>query len=362
MTKRKRALIFTIILVFACSIALYGGGAKEEAAPEVKEAAVEQKDAGGSLVLDPPQKVVAAYVPIMKFATMYVAAERGFFKKYGLDVQIERVKSGTEAIAFLSEGKMDVGGIAVVASTWNAWSQGMDLRIIAPAGLETMKNSPTKLLVRKDLIDSGKVKDVSDLKGLVVAMAGGPGSGGEYLASKGLERGNLTIRDIESVRIGNADMQAAFENKSIDAGLLGSPYANQAIDAGLALPIAEDLTPGVMTVAFVGSGKFVTERPEAAKRFALGLMEAARAMQGDQYLSKENIAACLAYVKTTEQALRRGVPVIYDPEQVIPVEGLRDIERVHRENGRTAYTDPIDLSKVIDASFVDWARSSLGKY
>lgn len=361
MTKRKRALIFTIILVFVCSIALYGGGAKEEAAPEVKEPAGEQKDTDGSLVLDPPQKVVAAYVPIMKFATMYVAAERGFFKKYGLDVQIERVKSGTEAIAFLSEGKMDVGGIAVVASTWNAWSQGMDLRIIAPAGLETMKNSPTKLLVRKDLIDSGKVKDVSDLKGLVVAMAGGPGSGGEYLASKGLERGNLTIRDVESVRIGNADMQAAFENKSIDAGLLGSPYANQAIDAGLALPIAEDLTPGVMTVAFVGSGKFVTERPEAAKRFALGLMEAARAMQGDEYLSKENIAAYLAYVKTTEQALRRGVPVIYDPDQVIPVEGLRDIERVHRENGRTAYTNPIDLSKVIDASFVDWARSILGK-
>ena len=40
---------------------------------------------------------------------------------------------------------------------------------------------------------------------------------------------------------------------------------------------------------------------------------------------------------------------------------MRDIERVHRENGRTAYTDPIDLSKVIDATFVDWARSSLGK-
>ena len=117
----------------------------------------------------------------------------------------------------------------------------------------------------------------------------------------------------------------------------------------------------LQSVAFVGSGKFVTERPEAAKRFALGLMEAARAMQGDQYLSKENIAAYLAYVKTTEEALRRGVPVIYDPDQVIPIEGLRDIERVHRENGRTAYTDPIDLSKVIDATFVDWARSSLGK-
>ena len=31
--------------------------------------------------LDPPQKVKMAYVPIMKFATAYVAADRGIFKK-----------------------------------------------------------------------------------------------------------------------------------------------------------------------------------------------------------------------------------------------------------------------------------------
>jgi ABC-type nitrate/sulfonate/bicarbonate transport system substrate-binding protein len=39
--------------------------------------------------LNPPQKVKVAYVPIMKFATMYVAAGRGLFKKYGLDVDLE---------------------------------------------------------------------------------------------------------------------------------------------------------------------------------------------------------------------------------------------------------------------------------
>lgn len=311
--------------------------------------------------LDPPEKVVVAYVPIMKFATLYVAAERGLFEKYGLDVQIERVKSGTEIIAFLTQGKTDVGGIAVVASTWNAWNQGMELRIIAPGALEPKQNSPTKLLARKDLVDAGTVKDVADLKGQIVAMAGGPGSGGEYLATKGLERGGLSTADVEVVRIGNADMPAAFENKSIAAGLLGSPYADQIIAAGNAVPIAEDLTPGVMTVAFVGSSKFINERPEAAKRFVLALMEASRMMQGDAYLSSENVAAYLAYVNTTEEALRKGVPVIYDPNQVISVEGLGDIERVHRENGRVEYSDPIDLSNVVDASFVDGARAILGE-
>lgn len=311
--------------------------------------------------LEPPEKVVVAYVPIMKFATLYVAAERGLFEKYGLDVQIERVKSGTEIIAFLTQGTTDVGGIAVVASTWNAWSQGMELQIIAPGALEPKQNSPTKLLVRKELVDNEKVKEVADLKGLIVAMAGGPGSGGEYLASKGLERGGLTIADVEMVRIGNADMPVAFENASIDAGLLGSPYADQAIAAGHAVPIAEDLTPGVMTVAFVASSKFINERPEVAKRFVLALMEAARMMQGENYLSPDNVAAYLTYVNTTEDALRKGIPVIYDPNQNISVEGLGDIERMHRQNGRVEYTDPIDLSKVVNASFGEWALSILGE-
>ena len=36
--------------------------------------------------LDPPQSVRVAYVPIMKFATAYVAESRWLFMKYGLDV------------------------------------------------------------------------------------------------------------------------------------------------------------------------------------------------------------------------------------------------------------------------------------
>ncbi len=310
--------------------------------------------------LDPPQKVKVAYVPIMKFATLYVAAGRGLFKKYGLDVDIERVKSGTEAIAFLTQGSIDVGGIAIVTSLWNGWNRGMDIRIIAPGALEPFENSPTKLVVRKALKDGGKVKDIADLKGMKVAVAGGPGSGGEYLLAKALERAKLTIRDVEAINLGNADMPPAFENGSIDAAILGSPYADQVIESGNGVELAGDLTPGLMTVAFVGSGKFVTERPEVAQRFVLALTEAARMMQGDAYLSQENIDAYLTYTNSTEDALRKGSPVLYDPNMAIPVDGLADVERVHRENGRTDYTEPLDISKVVDDSFVKQALDVLG--
>ncbi len=312
--------------------------------------------------LDPPAAVTVAYVPIMKFATMYVAEERGLFDKYGLDVTIEPVKSGTEAIAFLSEGQVDVGGIAIVTSLWNGWNQGLDLRIFAPGALEPFENSPTKLIVRQAILDDGTVSSVADLAGRTVGVAGGPGSGGEYLLAKALEQGDLTIFDVEPVNIGNADMPLAFENGSIDAGILGSPYADQVIEAGFGAPLAEDLTPGLMTVAFVGSGKFINERPEVAERFALALMEAARLMQGDDYLSDENVAAYLRYVNSTEDALRAGTPVIYDPNQVIPVDGLADVESTHRQNGRTEYEEPIDLNNVVDTSFTEQALELVGKY
>ncbi|SMX48621.1 Putative aliphatic sulfonates-binding protein precursor [Maliponia aquimaris] len=309
--------------------------------------------------LDPPEKVTVAYVPIMKFAAMYVAEQRGLFDKNGLDVELERVKSGTEAIAFLTQGSIDVGGIAIVTSLWSGWDRGLDIRVIAPGALEPMENSPTKLVVRSALADDGSVKSAADLKGKRVAVAGGPGSGGEYLVSKGLARGDLTIRDVELMNVSNPDMATAIANGSVDAALVGSPYADEIINAGTGKVLESDLTPGLMTVAFVGSGKFVNERPEVAERFVLALTEAARMMQGDDYLAPENIEAYLVYTNSTEEAIRSGSPLVYDPMMQIPVAGLADMEKVQRENGRTEYTDPLDLSNVVDSRFVEKAIADL---
>lgn len=310
--------------------------------------------------LSPRESVRVAYVPIMKFATLYVAQERGLFDALGLDVTIDRVASGTEAIAFLEQGQIDVGGIAIVVSLWNGWAQGLDLRVIAPGGLEPFENSPTKLMLRADLADT--VTEIADLRGRTVAVAGGPGSGGEYLAAKALERAGLTIRDVTLVNLSNPDIPAGLAGGAIDAGIVGSPYADTIEAEGVGVPFATDLTPGLMTVAFVGSGAFVTERPDVARRFALALMQAARLMQGDDYLSDANVAAYLGYVNATEEALRAGAPVVYDPDQAIPLEGLADVERTHRENGRTAYASPVDLANVADTQFVDWAREVLGPW
>lgn len=312
--------------------------------------------------LDPPETIRVAYVPILKFAPLYVAAERGLFEKYGLEAEIESVSSGTEAIAFLAEGQIDVGGIAIVTSLWNGWDQGLDIRIIAPGGLEPMENSPTQLIVRSELIEDGEVETLEDLEGLTIGIAGGPGSGGEYLLAKALEPSGLTIFDVEMVNISNADMPLAFENGALDAAIVGAPFADQIIAAGDAMTFATDFTPGLMTVAFVGSSQFITERPEVALRFVLALTEASRLMYEEGYYDQENIDAYLTYTNTTEEAILSAVPFVYDPNMVIPLEGLQDVESTHRENGRTEYEEPIDLENVVELSFVEQALELLGEY
>ncbi|CAM5767399.1 ABC transporter substrate-binding protein [Bosea minatitlanensis] len=311
--------------------------------------------------LDPPQAVRVAYVPIMKFATAFVAESRGLFKKYGLNVQLDSVKSGTEAIAFLDKGSVDVGGIAIVASLWSAWNRGLDIRVIAPGALDPMTDGPTKLIVRTDLMESGAIKSVADLKGKRIAAAGGPGSGGEYFVTKALESARLSLRDVQLLNIGNGDMPAAMEAKSVDAVLTSSPYSDQIFKAGTGKLLAQDFTPGLMTVVFVGSGKFLKERPEAAERFVLAMTEAARLMQGPDFLAQPNMDGYLKYTASTPEAVRNGGALIYDPNMAIPTAGLADIERVHRENGRTEYDKPLDMAKVVDERFVAKAIAVLGK-
>lgn len=343
------------------ALALTLVGCSSSSAPE--EADPAQTELSDSVdALSPRETVKIAYVPILHFATAYVADTRGLFDKYGIDVEFERVASGTDAIAFLSSGAVDMGAIAFVASTFNGWYNGDEFRIVAPAATEPVDSpSPSKLVVSKKLYDSGEVTDVSDLAGQVIGIAGGPGSGGEFITSMFLETEGLTIRDVELQNVPNPDQPAALESGQLAAAQMGSPYAQTAIDAGIGVELinVSDVHPGLMTTGFVASGKLINERPEVAKRVILAMSEAAALMQGDDYFSPENVEAYLAHIDSTEEAILTGVPMRYDTDMVVDIPSVEAAERVHRENGRTEYTDPFDVTTVIDTTFTDWARNWL---
>jgi NitT/TauT family transport system substrate-binding protein len=84
-------------------------------------------------------------------------------------------------------------------------------------------------------------------------------------------------------------------------------------------------------------------------------------MQGADYLSQANMDAYLKFTPSTPEAIKSGGAIVFDPNMAIPTAGLADIERVHRENGRTEYEKPLDMAKAIDERFANKAIETLGK-
>ncbi len=307
-------------------------------------------------------KVKVAYVAIMNFAPLYLAIERGFMKEQNIEVEMQKVASGTEAMAFLSQGSLDAGGIGIGASTYNAFNKGFDLRIVGSAALQPWKNGPTVCIIRKDLRDSGRVKSVADLKGMKVAIAGGGGTAGAYFMARALKAAGLTVKDIEIVNLAAPDMPLAIEKSSVDAALAGSPYSDQILAGGKGVILAKDMAPGAMTTVYMYSGKFIKERPDTAKRFMVALVQGSRAMQGSKYLDPANLKGYLRYVTSTEAAIRKGTPQVYDPDLRMYIDSVKNMEEIFRWAGWTNYTTEISQEKMADASFVANALKVLGPY
>jgi NitT/TauT family transport system substrate-binding protein len=307
-------------------------------------------------------KVKAAYVAIMNFAPLYLAIERGFMKEQNIEVDMQKVASGTEAMAFLAQGSLDAGGIGIGASTFNAFNKGFDLRIVGSAAVQPMKDGPSIIIVRKELKDSGKVKSVADLKGKKVALAGGPGTTGAYFVARALKDAGLTVKDIDIVNLANPDMPLAIEKASVDAAFVGPPYSDQILGGGKGVLLAKDTAPGAMTTVFMYSGKFIKERPDVARRFMVALVQGSRAMQGNKYLDPANMKGYLRYVTSTEAAIRAGKPQVYDPDLKVDIDSIKNMEEIFRWAGWTNYTTEIAEEKMADTSFAANAVKVLGPF
>ena len=85
-------------------------------------------------------------------------------------------------------------------------------------------------------------------------------------------------------------------------------------------------------------------------------------MQGDRYLDPANLKAYLQYVTSTEDAIKKGTPQVYDPDLKIYIDSIKNMEEIFRWAGWTDYTAVIPEANMVDASFDDNAVKELGPF
>ncbi len=387
MTQRRLPRPHDFWLIGGLLLALVGCQTTPTAAPAAKPAASAPTQSAPAAVAPtaaPAASAAAASAPaaptgpldVVKVADakaltsagMYVALDKGYFREQNIDLQLETVAGGADVVAFLATGDLDINLGAISVGLFNAFDRGADVRIVAPAGIMPLENSPLPLVVRKELMDSGQVHTPADLKGRRIAV-NTRGASVEYVLTKVLERNGMTINDVDQVPVPFPDMPAALSNGSVDAAIPAEPFATRSLDLGVAERLVVEIVPGRMTTAIIASGKLVRERPDVLRRFTVAYMKGIRDIQPpalgvsdvSKFLTPEHVAIFEKYTGAPESVLRNQVPYTFDADLVIQRDSIEDQQLTHMRNGLLTLAQPVPLDRMVDDSFTQYARDTLGR-
>ena len=301
---------------------------------------------------------------------LYVAQKRGYFREEGLDVNFVVFASAAQMIAPFASGDLDAAAGAPSAGLYNAVARGIDIRMVADKVSPPPGRPSQTLIVRKDLVDSGRFKGLPDLKGLHVANVG-LGSAADGTLFKMLEKGGLRMSDVDIVYLGFPQQVLALANKAVDAAVPAEPFTTEAIRKGLAVPIITDdqAYPGHEIAVIFYSGAFAKQKPEAAAGFMRAYLRGVRdfndALDGNGRLSGDKGEAIVAilteYTAIKDPDFFRKLKfAACNPDGTLNIDSIRGDLEIWKSEGQIEHE--ISAERAIDTSFLDAALKELGPY
>lgn len=333
------------------------------AAPAAKEAA---GPAGASGALIP---VKVGTTNVITDVGFFIADKKGYFRDEGLAVSFTTFNSAAKMIAPLGVGQLDVGGGTVAAGLYNAVGRGIDVKVVADKGSIRPGYGFSALMVRKDLVDSGKYKSFKDLKGLTIAI-GASGTGTAAALNEALKKGGLKYSDANVVDLGFPQHMVAFSNKAIDASITNEPTVTLAVKAGVAVRVAGNdiVSPGQQTAVVLYSGEFIKNSPDIGKRFMRAYLKGVRdyndGLKNGKIAGKnadEVLSILTEYTEIKDKDLYRSiVPSYSNPDGRVNVDSLKRDYAFFKSQKLISGSATVD--QVVDNSFVDAVVRELGPY
>lgn len=181
------------------------------------------------------KKIKVGVSPVVTSSGLFLAFEKGYFKDEGLDIELVQMKSsGAQMTLLLSKGELDVGGGNLTAGLYKAIADGLNFKIVADKGHVDETIDSVSLIIRKDLVSSGKYKSPKDLKGLKIALTSIDGSSQQIVMDQILKDAGLKSKDVEYVKLSYPESNAALKTKAIDGVIQLDPYLTMAINEGYA--------------------------------------------------------------------------------------------------------------------------------
>jgi NitT/TauT family transport system substrate-binding protein len=300
--------------------------------------------------------------PAIGAGAMLVAMERGYFRDVGIKVEIDNADSSGSVLALLAQNRYDIVEGGISAGYFNALAKDLPIAMVM-----SRATTPTghALMLRNDL--KGRVRDIRDLKGKVIA-SNGPGSVSSYEIGKILETVGLSIDDVEIKIIPFTQYALAFQNKAIDAALAILPFTKQLEDKGFAFPFVDSDTvikPSSITIsATMINTNWAKAHDKLARDFFLaylrGVRDYCQAYHGGS--TRQEIVNLLISTGTERrpEILNEYPWPARDPDGKILMDSMLDIQDWYVKNHFVSKA--LRAGRLIDASYAEEAAKKLGPF
>ncbi|MFI5267567.1 MAG: ABC transporter substrate-binding protein [Chloroflexota bacterium] len=312
-------------------------------------------------------KVSVGVVASSSDGGIFIAQDRGYFKDQGLDVETMRFNTLVDMVAPVGAGQLDIAAGGLAAGLYNAIGRDVPVRIVADkGGTPSPEWDFTALMIRKDLVDSGKVKDFKDLKGLKLVTSG-KGNSPEVGLATALKKGGLTLKDVDFEQIGFPDMVTAFANKGIDGAIVIEPFVSSIEAAGTAVRWKTnlDIFGHNEQIAVIAYGQKMFSNQDLGRKWMTAYVKGLRDYN-DAFGPKKKNTDDVVKILINHTAVKdpkvyaKMKPAGLDPNGKLDVSSMQEDIDYYQQAGELK--DKPDLTKLIDTSFQQYAVQQLGPY
>lgn len=248
-----------------------------------------------------PTKIVFGYTAVTDFASVFVAAEEGYFKKRGLDVELKFIPINSTIPAAIQSDSLQIGG-PTPSVFLQAVDGGLDHVVVAGGGVTSKSITGFGLVARAG---SG-IKTAQDTVGKKIGV---PGLGAflhvtfrAWLKSQGVDYRKVNF--VEAAFPQHGDL---LRGGSVDAVVSADPFMSRITDSGVgyvASYYSTFLPEGQPTIIHTARRDWVEKNAAAAKAFREALQEAAAFMANPKNNDKVR-AAIGKYIKLPPEVIAK---------------------------------------------------------
>jgi NitT/TauT family transport system substrate-binding protein len=215
-------------------------------------------------------KIVFGYTAVTDFASVFVAAEEGYFKKRNLDVECKFIPLNSTIPAALQSDSLQIGG-PTPSVFLQAVDGGLDLVLVAGGGLTSKTITGFGLVARAG---SG-IKSAQDCVGKKIGV---PGLGAflhvtfrAWLKDNGVDYRKVNF--VEAAFPQHADL---LRGGSVDAVVSADPFMSRITESGagyVASYYSTFLPENNHTIVHAAKREWVQKNPAAARAFREAVQE-----------------------------------------------------------------------------------------